>query len=216
MKKIEGEGLGAALTEFAKVARRIEEDFKKTLTPFQRNAFIELEKINESLRGETERGCVVIGAAFLDEKLKDLLNKVTAGSNKVKESLFDATGPLGTFSQKIRVAYCFGLISDEAYHDLNVIRDIRNKFAHLSESLSLRDPKWANKFSSLKLPGLVDFSPMPRLAFTSSIGAVAGELNEALEKLKPFTPPTSTFRELVEEIREKQEKKRRKVRQSSD
>lgn len=203
MKDIDETSTGDVIAKLSEALRGIEENFKKSLNPFQKNAVSELEKINKSLRDETERGCVVIGAAFLDEKLEELLSKVTAGSNKQKKSLFDATGPLGTFSGKTRIAYCFGLISDEAHHDLNVIRAIRNDFAHLSTSISLRDREMASKCASLQLPGFMGFSSFPRLAFTSSIGAIAGEINEVIETLEPFTPRTSTFRSLVKEIEAK-------------
>jgi hypothetical protein len=39
-------------------------------------------------------------------------------------------GILGTFSNKIRMAYALGLLPSEAYKDLLLINDIRNAFAH--------------------------------------------------------------------------------------
>lgn len=199
-----------ALDELSSVTKMIRETHLKKLTEHQKSAFLEIDKINESLRQETERGCVVIAAAFLDEKLTELLNKITTGNSTIKKELFDATGPLGSFSGKIKIAYCFGLISDEAYHDLNVVRFIRNKFAHLSVSLTLRDEKLAAKCSSLRLPGIMDFSPIPRLAFTNSVAAIVSEINEAIERKEPFVPHTSLFIEIKREI-ETEKKNSRKT-----
>jgi hypothetical protein len=38
--------------------------------------------------------------------------------------------PLGTFSARINSAYAMGLIQSDEFHDLNVIRKIRNEFGH--------------------------------------------------------------------------------------
>lgn len=50
----------------------------------------------------------------------------TVATNEV----FDNNGSLGTFSAKIGLAYCMGLISENEHRLLQTIRKIRNSFAH--------------------------------------------------------------------------------------
>ncbi|MGH8510875.1 MAG: hypothetical protein ACREU8_05700 [Gammaproteobacteria bacterium] len=49
---------------------------------------------------------------------------------KVADDLFGAMGPLASFRQRIAVAYAFGFLSKEDYDNLNLVRRIRNHFAH--------------------------------------------------------------------------------------
>lgn len=42
----------------------------------------------------------------------------------------DTNDPLSSFASKIKIAFCLGLISSDEYDDLQIIRDIRNTFAH--------------------------------------------------------------------------------------
>jgi DNA-binding MltR family transcriptional regulator len=44
--------------------------------------------------------------------------------------LFRPSGPLGSFSVKIDLAFLLGMIGPEARDDLVILKDIRNRFAH--------------------------------------------------------------------------------------
>jgi DNA-binding MltR family transcriptional regulator len=56
--------------------------------------------------------------AFLPEK------------DKIVNELFEFNQPLGNFSNKINLCYSLGLIDKIVKDDLNMIRKIRNNFAH--------------------------------------------------------------------------------------
>jgi hypothetical protein len=47
--------------------------------------------------------------------------------------MFQSSGPFGAFSSKIRTAYMMGLISEEFFQNLEIMREIRNRFAHHTE-----------------------------------------------------------------------------------
>ena len=47
--------------------------------------------------------------------------------------MFQSSGPLGSFSTKISLAYLMGLISEEFFKGLEIMRHIRNRFAHRTE-----------------------------------------------------------------------------------
>jgi hypothetical protein len=47
--------------------------------------------------------------------------------------MFQSSGPFGAFTSKIRMAYLMGLISEEFFQNLEIMREIRNRFAHHTE-----------------------------------------------------------------------------------
>jgi DNA-binding MltR family transcriptional regulator len=73
----------------------------------------------------------IIGATFLEMLLENILREFLIDEEKrVTEELFDGYKPLSTFSSKITMAYCLGLIYKSVHDDLHLIRKIRNEFAH--------------------------------------------------------------------------------------
>ncbi len=79
---------------------------------------------------ESPRGMVLVAAAELDRLLLDLMKSFLrpgAGQNAL---LSDKNAPLATFSGKIAAAHALNLISDQEFKELNIIRRIRNDFAH--------------------------------------------------------------------------------------
>jgi DNA-binding MltR family transcriptional regulator len=44
--------------------------------------------------------------------------------------MFHSSAPLGSFAAKIRLAHLLGLISKDFYSDLEMMKEIRNRFAH--------------------------------------------------------------------------------------
>jgi DNA-binding MltR family transcriptional regulator len=82
---------------------------------------------------ESDRGCVLVGAAILEQRLEELFRVVFSGNGigkKMQDTLFDTNGPLATFSSKVKLSYTLGFIAKEVYEDLDRIRRIRNDFAH--------------------------------------------------------------------------------------
>jgi DNA-binding MltR family transcriptional regulator len=57
-----------------------------------------------------------------------------------------------------------GLISESVYHDLNVIRKIRNKFAHEMQGYTFNEPEIVDWCKTLKLAKLIaDVTQFPKL-----------------------------------------------------
>lgn len=94
----------------------------------------ELEDINlfsNEVKSTSDRTCAIVAAAFLDNSIQNiLLSFLTEGSKTQNDSLFSQNGPLANFSSKITLSYRLGLISKFEYDNLNLIRKIRNYFAH--------------------------------------------------------------------------------------
>jgi hypothetical protein len=75
----------------------------------------------------------------------------TASKGTVQETLFHTSGPLGAFSTKIRLAYIMGMISSEFYKDLQIMREIRNRFAHNTEIGSFDVPEISSRCFNFSL-----------------------------------------------------------------
>jgi tetratricopeptide (TPR) repeat protein len=91
-------------------------------------------KVIDEVFKESDRAAGVLVGAEIDAQLERLLIHTLLPPIKKKkndqDTLFKYPGPISTFSARIELAYRLGLISDVFRHDLNIIRDIRNKFAH--------------------------------------------------------------------------------------
>jgi DNA-binding MltR family transcriptional regulator len=82
-------------------------------------------------QAETDRGTTIVAAAYLDDLLEVMFRKHFAGkSEKLVDTILSENGPLGTFSSRIKLAYCLDLIRDDQFSDLEIVRNIRNEFSH--------------------------------------------------------------------------------------
>jgi DNA-binding MltR family transcriptional regulator len=101
------------------------------------------EQLFAEMFDESDRGCILIGASVLDDVLCELLKKRLAKSDHVAkqamEPLFSGMGPLSSFSARIKLAYCLGLIGKWEFEDLERIRKVRNKAAHEYTAKSFAD-----------------------------------------------------------------------------
>jgi len=94
----------------------------------------------DEFRKETDRAAAVLGAAYLESRLEELLRAKFVAVPKFVEDLLTGQGGLSSFSSKISVAYAIGLISLHAAQDLHLVRRIRNKFAHHIHGISFETP----------------------------------------------------------------------------
>lgn len=104
------------------------------------------------IHNESDRGCVIVAAAVMDSWLEELIRKHVQkylASNSVIKSLFDMNGPISNFSSKILVCRSFGLIDEVAYHDLMIVRKLRNNFAHSADGASFLSPEVKQKVRSM-------------------------------------------------------------------
>lgn len=87
-------------------------------------------EFRRELKNESDRGCALFAAAYLDKALSDLLYVHLVASKTIEKDLFEGTSPLSTFSSRITLSFYLGLISESCRRDLDLIRKIRNDFAH--------------------------------------------------------------------------------------
>lgn len=119
--------------------------------------FKDYGKILEELQRESHRGGVLLGAAMLDDCLLKLLQGFVIDDAKAVKRLLDsgANAPLGSFSARTLSAYCLGLISEDEFTDIEIIRDIRNKFAHRLLDATFNDQSIKDKCNNLSTPNIL-------------------------------------------------------------
>ncbi len=103
------------------------------------------------LKDESDRAAVILGAAKIDVQLFHLLRKVLLPTTGKDDELFEGESPLSSFSAKIHLTYRLGLIDAQFVHALNLIRKIRNAFAHESSGCKMESGVQCDRIRELKL-----------------------------------------------------------------
>jgi DNA-binding MltR family transcriptional regulator len=78
----------------------------------------------------SDRAIAIVGPAFLDTLLNDILTEFLVEDEKEVYKLLQPEGPLGTYGSRVTACYCLGLIGEIVTADLRLVGKIRNQFAH--------------------------------------------------------------------------------------
>ena len=111
--------------------------------------FREVLEFRFSLNDETDRGCALMVAAFLDAKLEQILSARFVDDPKVSAEHLSQSGPLATFSSRIDAAYLLGIIGLNTRRDLHLIRKIRNEFGHTHKAIRFSNENIHNRCREL-------------------------------------------------------------------
>jgi hypothetical protein len=87
------------------------------------------ESIMPLLNNESDRGVILIGAAYLEEILGSIINGMCVNNTYAKEIL-SLKGPAGDYESKLLITQAFGIIHPEHVKSLRIIQRMRNKAAH--------------------------------------------------------------------------------------
>ena len=112
------------------------------------------QELLAELNGANERACAVVGAARLDDLLRELLEAYIVEDRDARNQLYGVANPQAMFREfgtKTAVAYAVGLIDDDLCRELRKIGDIRNSFSHRWRS-SFDDAPIKKLCSSLSIP----------------------------------------------------------------
>lgn len=122
--------------------------------------FKDVEHVSKELWGESERASVIVGSALLDETLRQIITNFLiqdkTSKKKHDKELFEGYGPLATFSARIKIAFRLGLISENEKRNLDLIRKMRNDFAHKIDDLSFDDKTIRGYVRTLNLTKTTD------------------------------------------------------------
>lgn len=99
---------------------------------------------HEVLLNESDRGAVLVAAAFVEEALEHLLRQVltvkspNASNDRLPRQLDKLLSPgmeapLGSFSARTSACFVLGIVDDSYFNALESLRTLRNDFAHRSK-----------------------------------------------------------------------------------
>ena len=126
-----------------------------------------------SIVNESDRALAIVAFAYVDERLKELfaraLNPEISGGTK---SLLDGMAPLSASGPRIQMAAALFWLKPSTYKNLDLLRKIRNAFAHESA---------ANELTNSKIRGLVSsMIPMEQPVLDAWRGETASPNNIGL------------------------------------
>jgi DNA-binding MltR family transcriptional regulator len=91
----------------------------------------------------------ILACVLIEHELDRLLrNKLKKKDDNTWQALQSETGPLRSFSAKISMAYALGVYTEKIQHDLNVVRIVRNAFAHSKKLIDFNDPLIISELTS--------------------------------------------------------------------
>jgi len=99
-------------------------------------------RIEAELRKESERGCVVLAFAWMDDQLTANLRKYLLPSAQRSEKADELLGvgrPIGDAATKIDLCFRLGILQPNTHKSLHMLRRLRNDFAHLASNISFQD-----------------------------------------------------------------------------
>ncbi len=145
----------------------------------------DLERLEEELYGASDRASAVLLASFVETALERFLRSLVRPSYNADDMrlLFDFNGILGSLGAKITLGYAFNWYGPETRHDLNLIRLLRNEFAHARKSFGFEDAPVAAVCRELRSPDW----PGSFIPTGSLVRALNANLKEVSDKTHPRT-----------------------------
>lgn len=119
-----------------------------------------LLRYQAELAKEGVRGKVLVSSAFLEEELKQILLAFLIDDPRTKDLVNGVTAPFSSFSQRTHACFVLGLIAKKEYDDLDVIRGVRNEFAH-TLGMSFANDKVRRLCEKLVVAKAID-RPLPK------------------------------------------------------
>jgi mannitol operon repressor len=116
-------------------------------TPISDPYYSRLNTFLHASNDETSRGRALVAASLIDEMLDELLRSFLLDGRTTKRLFDGANAPLSTLSAKSLMCRSLCLISSFEFEDIELVRRIRNEFAH-SVLCSFDDEKirdWGKK-----------------------------------------------------------------------
>src|SRR5436190_22381515 len=92
----------------------------------------EYEQAWKETVGESDRSCAITCGAMLDQVLYACLREKLVGLNEddLERVFYSANAVLGSLSARIEMAYALGIITQDVREKLDIIRKVRNYYAH--------------------------------------------------------------------------------------
>jgi hypothetical protein len=129
--------------------------------------FTDLPAMEQEFYGESARAVVILQASMVEALLETAIQQKMRRdlSAEMKKDIFEFEGPVGSFSAKVTIAFALEIIGPKTKRDLDLIRLMRNQFAHCRKPLRFDMPEVAEVCIHLLLPEIpgVSLTPMALL-----------------------------------------------------
>jgi DNA-binding MltR family transcriptional regulator len=141
----------------------------------------------------------MVAASFLDAFVQKLIMLHLEPLSPAEiDGLFGQERPLGTFSSKIKLARALGLFGPKTAHDLNLMREIRNAFAHGLRKMSFETPEVRQLVGSLYvIHDVANYGRLrPRKLFFEAVAMLSTHIDQkttSSKKTKRVSPNLECF-----------------------
>lgn len=107
--------------------------------------------LTEELMTGTDRSSALIGCAMVDATLVMALRSrfVKMTEDEFESLFYSQTAPLSSFSARIKVGRAIGIYGSKLHNMMDVIRRVRNAFAHSLRPIRFTEPLVAKECSAL-------------------------------------------------------------------
>ena len=136
--------------EFPEFMESVQEHVNRLSKGTKAESLGKIIDFRKTITAESDRGCALMAAAYIDEMLKDLLDAYFVDDSTVSKRLLGNSGGLSSFSARIDISYALGLLPKNIMRDLSILRKIRNDFAHVSSPVSFTDEAMVSRCLELK------------------------------------------------------------------
>lgn len=152
-------------------------------TTIVKDIFDDFNKFTKILSSENDRGAALCSGGFIEKSLEAILKAFMVDNKSTQDIIEGFSAPIGTWSAKMKLAHSLGLIDDEMYSRLNLIRKIRNEFAHTWEVVSFEKQNIRQLLLSIPVPAMLKdleakslVSTVPRKRFNNIVSCTLIEL----------------------------------------
>jgi hypothetical protein len=154
------------------------------------------------LQNVSDRVTAISCAAFLDDTVgAALMARFIPIGVTWKDRIFTGVNaPFGSFYSKMVAGYALGLFGPLTYADLNIIRSVRNDFAHTATPLLFTDEAISKKCGQLTTPSRTELGlgmPFPgetgpKVTYAQTALGIANRLLVPIRRAPPPRPSVPT------------------------
>jgi len=101
-----------------------------------------------------DRGAAILAATFLENGLEFAVSRRLPGSARLHEALFENQCPASSLDAKILLANALEIIGPLTVSNLDIIKHVRNTFAHSSIPISFETAEVAAACNALNMPSV--------------------------------------------------------------
>lgn len=108
-----------------------------------------IDEIFDEICGNTNRSVSILAAAHVDVLLGSILELRMVETTNREDPLLSANQPLYFLGPRTQAAYRLGCITLDLFRAINILRSMRNDFAHDSKPQSFNDPHHASRIREI-------------------------------------------------------------------